>query len=357
MRASPRTSCCRWTTLLFQRLPTNLTIVAGLVLLRPAGVPAQSETGPGEVRAALRQWREEFDSIRVEYRVACRQRLQDRFRDEEFADGFLKDWGRHGRLVWAGSDRFMLDVATLQQGEIVDVRRWGRDDGISWMAEGSRSRADRAARTHWWAVTLHLTGERDAATGVRIVPLTGLFDPERSVWIDGILSNSGAWSTGERVNIAGDECLELTRTFSEPDGRTPVVRRFALAPAQGYLPRLVRGTDRYSESVYEVAEFQKVQPGYWFPHRGTWLDSAAPEEVYQWEVTSVVVDPALPAGFFAPPDAEKIIFPEAEELARLSRNADPARVDAWMNWSFWIGLLLMAGSGVALAARWMRRDP
>ncbi|QDU41142.1 hypothetical protein Mal4_55070 [Maioricimonas rarisocia] len=364
MRAIPRSTCCRWTSFVFQCLPTTFAIVAVFGLLRPAIALAQSETDLNDVQEALTQWRETFDTIRVEYRIACRQQLQHRFRDEEFADDFLEDWGHHGCLVWAGDDRFILDVATLQRGEIIDVRRWGRDEEISWMAEGSRSRGDDRDRTYWWAVTLRLTRDPDGVTGTWVLPLTGLFDVERAVWIDEILSDTAMWSAGELVEVDGHECLELTRTVAQPNGHTRIERRIALDPARGYLPRQVReivfwGSDDaeyiHSESVYEVTEFQTPQPGFWFPRRGTWLISVAPEEVYQWGITTLAVDPELPAGFSAPPDAEKVMFPEAEALARLTRSADPERVDAWMNWSLAFGLLLMGGCAAALAVRWKQR--
>lgn len=273
MRAIPRSTCCRRKSSVFQYLAPRLAIVAALLLCRAHEVPAQVETDVSDVQTALAQWRERFDSIRVEYRIGSLRQLQSRLPDEDFSDDFLKDWGRHGRLAWNGSDRFVLDLAMVERGAVRVLRAWGSDGEISWRATGNRGTPDGPlAATRWAEASLHQADPRRTAIGTKILALTGLFDPERAVWIDEILSDTDGWSAGKMVEVNGHTCLELTRSLAHPIGNRPIERRIALDPARGYLPRQIRETVtaafRRTESVYQVTEFQEVEPGFWFPRPG-----------------------------------------------------------------------------------------
>ena len=144
-----------------------------------------------------------------------------------------------------------------------------------------------------------------------------------------------------------------------------------LDPQHGYLPRLAENPGQGGGvSRYRVDEFREVEPGFWFPWKGSLLINGT--MLTRWEVSQVDLNTELPDSLFVPlmGDATYVVNiitgkqywhagkPPAHLVAAKAAAANPgplpvnsnplkAEPEQQGNWSLWLvllGLALVCGS-------------
>jgi|GEM_PF-6430704 len=288
------------------RSPSALLLV--LLLVFTSQVPADDASpSAAELSDPLRRWREAFATIEVEFRYACRAQLERRFPDIELPADYLERWGSHGRLFWTDFGPFVHDSWKLENARVLRVRRKGVSRTGAFEAVGTVEDGlpfDESAVV-WTELISGPTGAASYAPSSVIIPLHGLYFSQHGDWIDAALQRAPALSAPGRIEVDGHECLELVFDNPLPDGSPFYESHLCLDPGYGYLPRRVRQVAKVpgssGEMIYEVREFQEVEPGWWFPARGIYFVSIEPDDVYDWEVTAVKRNPPVKTARLTPP--------------------------------------------------------
>jgi len=141
-----------------------------------------------------------------------------------------------------------------------------------------------------------------------------------------------------------------------------------LDPSHAYLPVKSSPVVPGGAWYVEVLEFRHIDPGIWFPSRGTrWSSTSPPDHVTQWLVTELSVNQPVDESLFEPPppmpetqvsDASGSYRP-ADRAAKRPRTAEadeppPAPIVRGWHVILGVGLALAIGLGAWLVGR--RRD-
>ncbi|RLS51990.1 MAG: hypothetical protein DWH91_17715, partial [Planctomycetota bacterium] len=198
-------------------------------------------------------------------------------------------------------------------------------------------------------------------------PLWGLWDNKTRTWLGTRISGVAAAETTASGLLRVDGALLASSTdlcFVDLD------------PAHGYLPVRIESKLKGSQmSYFQVDEFREVQPGFWFPWKGSMNING--NVLSHWEVKHVDLNTELPDSLFVPPMGDETYVintitgkdywhagkPPAHLLAAKAAAANPGSPapninpltgapEQSANWSLWLvllGLILVSG-GI-----WVRR--
>ncbi len=236
-----------------------------------------------EAVVALRVWREALVSMRVQSRISSVAETNALLAESGARTGHSEfDW------IWEDSGRFRdvgwnddrLVSRSLRMADV--MRYYACGFSAAGIQSGSPSR-----------VAIHENSPKVASMKLLKQPFWALWDDGSRSWLaDRIRNVSQARVTDDGLlEIAGDEI-----------GMEGYAVR--LDPRHGYLPCAAEyATTLFSE--YRVEEFREVQPGFWFPWRGSILSFAENKQMLQrWDVTSVEINVEQPSSLFAPPLAD-----------------------------------------------------
>ncbi len=180
----------------------------------------------------------------------------------------------------------------------------------------------------------------------------GLWNDAERTWI------------GERIKAVQDATLTkdgLLEIDGTPLGLKGQVVR--LDPEHGYLPRSIESKGGY---LYQVDEFQEVEPGFWFPKTGTFQSTSSDYQVLRkWEIKKVELNIVFPDSLFKPPlsDKTQIFYDFVDEKkwlehnrpVKIQENAGPLKTPfqplaIWPLWLFLVGILI-----ILLLSIWKRQ--
>uniref|UniRef100_A0A7C4LJI8 Uncharacterized protein n=1 Tax=Schlesneria paludicola TaxID=360056 RepID=A0A7C4LJI8_9PLAN len=333
-------------------VPPSIALLAVCCLAGPAegGAPSLAEA-----QAHLDQWQKTFVSIRIHSRRTSRAES-----NVATAEANHKVSVSELDFVWEDSGRFR-DASQLWHD--------GRPGSYSFRSADSR---------YYYPCVFAAGSASEYPAVVSILPRTSEFTSLRALnqpfwvlWDD----DTRTWLGDRLRNVAAAEVT--TEGLLEIDGDAVNLKEHTvrLDPRHGYLPKSAK---HRSTGIlrYHVEEFQEVQPGFWFPKRGTILTVVSKGDLWQtWEVVKVELNPELPDSLFVPSmNAETRILDSitgkkyfaggkrrpGQAAAATQRSGAPptnpnpltSRPERPTNWSLWF---TMAGVACLALAVWFRR--
>ncbi|RLS51989.1 MAG: hypothetical protein DWH91_17710 [Planctomycetota bacterium] len=338
-------------------LKSLVVVVTWVALL---AIPVEAEAADlSAAKSALQLWQNQIVSIRVQSQETAEAKTHAAFdgTDIQTSLGEL-DW------VWEDTGRFVDSTVSYNDG----IR-----NGKSLRVANSKQLyiCDYPFRDAVCSiasqVTIHENSLRFSEAGLFGPPLWVLWDNRERTWLGTRLEKVTESSTtgeglikidGVQVSVSAENCFVF------------------LDPAHGYLPiRVESKLTNAQMSRFTVDEFREVQPGFWFPWKGSL--NIGGFALSQWEVKSVDLNTELPDSLFVPPMGPETYVintitgkeywhagkPPAHLLAAKAAAANPGSPapninpltgspEQSANWSLWLvllGLILVSG-GI-----WVRR--
>jgi hypothetical protein len=312
-----------------------------------------------EAVSQLEEWQKRVICIRVLSRVTS-----DAATNAVIAESKAKTAVSELDFVWDDSGRFR-DADTLWHDGVVRGRGFRSADRQHYYACGFPPAKD-AADEFPTQVSIQENSIQHTSMKSTKQPFWVLWDDGTRTWLADRLRN---------VSTADTTAQGLLQIDGALVGMLPGYVVW-LDPKHGYLPSSARYEYGTSYTQYQIDEFQEVEPGFWFPRKGT-IDLVVENKRHfqSWEITKVELNPELPDSFFVPPmnrgtyivnaitGQQYRNYPGAAHAAAASTvvpvgslpaNSSPltAQPERSTNWSLWltvVGVLL-----VALAV-WLRR--
>ena len=243
-----------------------------------------------EAKQRLAEWEQKIVSIRI--------RSQSRSKPETntlTAEAGLEFSGSDSDWAWEKTGRFRDQHTTRSSSDT-----------------GSRS-LQMADHKHYYFFSLSDTDKsRESPTRVRISannigdpmqshtyhrPFHGLWDDATRTWLGERIQNV------TEATVTNEGLLEFDGTFIGLGNKGPIVDKkkyiVRLDPKHGYLPKSI---EREGTFLYQVDEFQEVEPGFWFPKTGSFLSTMPDYHLLgRWEVKEVELNLDSPDFLFVPP--------------------------------------------------------
>ncbi len=329
-----------------------------LVVLVPTWTPQADAADLVEAVKELQQWESRFVTIRVQSRRELNSATNSLLRQYGIDDSVSDlDW------IWEDSGRFLHASVDRNDGKI------------------SRS-VQMANQKRYYQVKFAV---EDPVKDIPAVVMSG----------ENTLANTGAkllyppfhflWDEGSRTWL-GSRLVHVTSSRSTDDGMLEIeggdvgfdAYRIQLDPQHGYLPRQGVIPNAVKETRFFVEEFQEVQPGFWFPKRGTLVLNGDMHE--KWSVSQVELNAEYPDNMFQPRMGDGTYVmdsisgknywhggkPPETALTKAKSTADSAsapipvsipdnvinaRRDHPVRWAFWLGLFGILAIAVGLLMR------
>jgi len=333
----------------------NVRFVLGAILVLFLVECRVDATDLDEAKQRLTEWEQKIVSIRVVSQINSKPETNTLVKEAgyEFA-GADHDW------VWEDTGRF-------------------RDQSTSWNSSGISTRSLRMADYKRYYVLGYSAKnkERDSPitagineNNIRVTSSKLIRQPFQGLWDD----TSRTWLGSRIQNV--QEARVTKEGFLEIDGASIGMEGYIvrLDPKHGYLPQSIENKGGF---LYQVDDFQEVEPGFWFPKKGTRLSTVPGYHMLQkWEIKKVELNPVFPDSLFVPPlaDGTRVInaitgkqywhggkrpknleqSANSKDQKSLPVNPNPltASPEQPANWSLW--LVLLGVISIAFAV-WMRR--
>lgn len=291
-----------------------------------------------EATAALRHWREDLQTLRLECETIWRSSPQQMTRF---------DW------AWTRDGRVRLEHSARSHGESFSHGAWVTEDEYHYhfySRDGQRLRLDQ----------IETRESRQLIAPFRVPALSGLWIRDGDLWLSDVFDS-------EHVEAAGSQTYQNRRLprfrVALPSGHAFWV---ALDPEYDWLPRFIESWDALAALPQdpvgwrgEVHEFQRLETtGQWFPLAGLetmWVarEGTEGERIVQdehvWLVTSIAVNGDLPRDVFRP-DLDISGVPAAYAPHPDDIPTTPQRPES-RNPGFWSGFLIPIAI-VSLLALW-----
>ncbi len=299
-----------------------------------------------EAITQLQAWQKRIISIRLRSRETAEARS-----NVLLADSHLKTTLAEIDWIWEDSGRFR------------DSRRSYNDErftGSSIRVADSRHvyiydyPAQDPAREIPAQVTIHENTLRFTEMGLWAMPHWILWDNKTRTWLGDRLKDV----TEAQITDAGSLQIDGQTVGTCTEGFT-----VTLDPQHGYLPQLAEHPGQGGQVCrYRVDEFRELEPGFWFPWKGSMLMNG--NMLDSWEVTQVDLNTELPDSLFVPQLGDETYVvnsltgkqywhggkPPAHLLAAKAAAANPGSTPVNINpltgeperpanWSLWLVLL------------------
>lgn len=262
-------------------------VLSGCFLFSGLTAVAADESPIVDAVSDLEQWRQSFVNLRIRY--------VSRFHYDEPANLPFSSSSLHCDWIWT-EDRQFLEESTVYRDEVEESRQLvGMNGEVAFLAKYETNGGGPSE-----ALSLLMLNEAERVAmagrqGAIVVPLEGLWIASRCVWLADVVGELPL-TDGGPVVVEGVPCQRLS--YAVTDYLEYVL---ALDPAHGYLPRevtLVNSRDEGGRHRYLVQEYQRVDPGLWFPWRGSFWGANLRQD---WEVEDVELNAEVEPARFDPP--------------------------------------------------------
>lgn len=302
--------------------------VANDVLSQTPNTSSQTTSiTPDEFIRELRNWQSKITNLRLKWKQFSPD--ESRFGGYEIPDSEIEGYFSTREFIWEDTGSTMLDSKSFRKNNKSSQETFGWSTVESMRFHATYNHANGVGVIDR-IVLEHMTSNRAQST-TGVLPLRVWYGVGNSTWLPSLL-----------------EITDLPATIDSPIVNC-VYRgtQFELDRDHGNMPRKIRTGvgEAGEERLFEVADFQKLADGIWFPKRGTYTreELGKPVVVY-WEVLDARINEFLPVDTFRPPVAEKGTIIDDQTTGKIYRHefshwdrtteiADQAKRDAPSYWS------------------------
>lgn len=263
----------------------RLTRWIAVFALAGACVPAAGQERLQSIAQHLADWRSKFVNIRV--------RSVQRATNESGGE-LVEDW------LWMDGGTCRHESKSRLHGKILYAAIHGSNGKQIFYASYEGTDGDTPLATN---ATISVADPSRRYNLVWYTPLMVLWEPSTRTWLDERLRkpNRSDWNPSVYFELRAADGAATRLISSNYSGEQRVTDDvIELDPEHGYLPREVTfGSSLGPSTSYRVTEFREVQPGFWFPWKGTLSDSTRGQ--HAWHIESVELNQDWPAVLFEPP--------------------------------------------------------
>ncbi len=253
-------------------------------------------TSMEEIQSAHRRWIQEFSAIRIQWKEWHKATLQMQNQAILLKSG-LEDSPMYStaELCWKRNAGTTLMETVFNAHRSSSRILLGRDGRILWLA----STAPDSSSLRWTSVQqLPYILDQPIRVSRGTVGLRGFWDFALGSFT---LRVAGA-EVGETQLVDGHECIVLRKLA--PDS-TVAEETFWLDRNLGYLPRRylrIRSGSRSARvEEWKADDFRELRANFYFPWHGSVLLNREPKPGYEWQITSVDLNPTFPTSQFVAP--------------------------------------------------------
>ncbi|MBM83526.1 MAG: hypothetical protein CMJ78_23450 [Planctomycetaceae bacterium] len=256
-----------------------------------------------EISASLKEWRESFVNVKVEWHSWPREELVDIKIAE--TDKVFKNYYMGWEFLWADTGGFAYQESDVSDGVVQHRIAMGGDSERTWF---TRTKLNKA-KEGWEMIEIDPSlSDRPMGSNITLDALYGIWFGLQGRWVDAILTSEESVTVEGWEEIDGNECV-IVKVHRKPDVRGADVETLWLDPSRDYLPRqrleegYFRGRDTLSiAKFWRANRFRKLNETTWFPSDGyLCLGSKEPPPVFMWQFKEVEFNTGIDSSRFQPP--------------------------------------------------------
>lgn len=267
--------------------PVLAGAILGLLCSTANGEPRGQGVSLQEAIERATWWRSQIVNVRFSCKVCCPESIREQM--PNLSNDEIAGWFRRQEFTWADSGILWQEFRRYRSGSLHDSEIYGGNAKLQQTFRAQYVYHD--GRRNLSEIKIEPLHLMIPTSNVIVTPLQGLFFPGAGMWLGERLQEAEFVEVGP-AHVDGVDCLHFNLDGAD----------FYLDSTCDYLPRRIvfdKGKDYESEFV--VVEFQKVDPGIWFPRNGYYRNLSSRLGPDRWHISELEINQDLDLAEFTTP--------------------------------------------------------